>query len=507
MAAQIISSIVQAVGRGEFILARKVAQAIKASGTARVAMLCQLPWGPVGVLTPFVSHKAFRDTFSPDGFDRTGAGYLTATKFPWADLQIVRVLGAGAAAASFAFQTSAAVNCLLVPALFKGSGGNAISGTVADASSGVASSFDLTATITDSLAGLNTTETFKNLDSTQTGASYWAAATPGSNLLGGLTKLGVGRPANGTHLLAGGTDGKAAIASIDYLGTPGSADRGVAVLEALEGNDAPAVFFTDDPGPANLAAVNAGLKAHQALMADKRIAILQGLPGEPPTAAKANGALNVGDHCAYVWGHCFGFDDLGTTRTIPLTGPLACILTAMQPHLSPAFKNEQFTQVLGWIQGLDVSTSSKQVKADLETHNVIAFEKNADGTFTPYCDVATNGSPLYVTRSRDFASFTMTAALDQYRNGPNDDEMIQEEREIIETLLARWKSNRKIDHLLRFSIIDYELLPTAATNTQADLDEGDCTQQYKMKVASSQKRFFLVAEVGTTVKVTSATGG
>lgn len=499
--ARIISSLVQAVGRGSFIFAKRVADAIRASGTARCAMVCQLPWGPVGVLTPFGGAATFRNMFAPAGFPRTSDGYLTATKFPWLDLQIVRVLGAGAAAATKDFQTAGVVTCLGVTGLYKGTAGNSISGTVAAATNGVANSFNLTLSITDAFGG-NTTETYENLDSTQAAGTYWTAITANSKLVGPLVKLGTGRPANATASLAAGTDGTLAIASADYLGTPGNADLGVALLESLQGTDAPAFVFTDDPGSGLLVAVNAGLKAHRVLMADKRICIIQGLPAETAATAKTNSALNILDHCAYVWGHANGPDDQGTTQNIPLTGPLACIAQAMQPHLSPAYKSADYTALLGWITSLDVSTAGDTVKADLETNNVIAFEKNANGTFSPYNGTMTDGSAMYVVRARDFSAFTMTGALDQFRNGPNDSETIESERAVIESLLKQWKKNRQIDHILRFSIIDWQLLPTEATNTQADLDAGTCTQQYKMKVASEQKQFFLIAEVGTTVTIT-----
>ena len=93
MPGTVVTSESQAAGRGTFIVFREVAASVIKSGLVRAVFVTRLPWGPLDTQTAFSDAATFRATFAPAGFDRTGAGYLMATKFPWVDLQIIRVLG------------------------------------------------------------------------------------------------------------------------------------------------------------------------------------------------------------------------------------------------------------------------------------------------------------------------------------------------------------------------------------------------------------------------------
>ncbi len=503
---EVISSVSQASGRGVFIIFKAVLDAVLAVGTGRAAMIAQLPWGPIDTETPFQDAATFRAMFAPNGFTRTGQGYLMATKFPWIDLQIIRVLGTGPVKATYTIQNSVPANCLIVPAKYYGASGNGIQVVIANATSGTGTSFDMTVSITDAATGLVTSETYPDVDSTQVADdathTYWAGLTANSQLLGTLVKTGASRPVNGTYTLATGSDG-AAIASGNYLGTPGSADKGLALLEL----DADVSFvFTDDPGSGNLAAVMAGIKAHCVLMKDRRIGVLMGLPAETSATAKTNAAANQLDHCVYVWPHGKVLDDQGNKTVIPLSGPLASFATLLTPHLSIAYKSKAFTKALSNIVELDAS-ATKATKTDLEKNGVVPFEKSGKtGYFSPYCDVTTSKtSAVFGVRMADYIAFSIAETLEEFRGAPNDDETFEDERTLIDDFGTQLVKNRKRDHIFLPCINAWELLPTEANNTAATIAAGDATHGIRATLISEQKRIFLVGEIGTTVKITAST--
>lgn len=500
---EVVTSISAAAGRGVFIIYKAVLAAITAVGTGRAAMVAyDLPWGPLDEETSYSDAATFRKTFAPAGFTRTGQAYLMATRFPWIDLQIVRILGNAPAKATINAQKAGALDCVQLPAKYFGTGGNGITAVVSAASDANADHFDLTVQKMDAATGLNTTEVYLNVDSTQTDAAYWSGITAASDLLGPLVKSSVGRPVNGTYTLAAGTNG-AAVGSANYLGTPGSADKGIALLE----NDADVSFvFTDDPASGIHAAVMAGIKSHCVFMKDRRVGILMGLPAETVATAKTNVALNKDSHCVYVYPHCKVLDDQGNKVVIPLSGPLASFATLLTPHLSCAYKSKDFTKALSNIVELDASTASKSVRIELEKVGVMAFEKNKkSGHFSPYNDITTDAvTPLFVTRMSDYIAFSIAERLEDFRGAPNDTETQEDERTLIKSFLKEMYDNKKIDHIFRPCIDGYEQLPLEATNTQAQLDAGDITHGAKVKIISEQKRIFLSIEAGTSVKVTMA---
>ena len=506
MPAKVITSLAQASNRGIFALFLAVQASIIAAGTGRAAMVAQLPWGPVDEQIACPNDATFLAEFAPPGFDRTNASYrnayLMAMKFPYVDLQVVGIRGAGAAAATIEVVDGSAANSLVVNALYKGAGGTGISVVIAAADDAVTAHFNMTLSKTDAATGLNTTEIYKNVDSTQAiGAPYWTALVANSVLVGPIVRQAGARPANNTYTLAGGSDGT--VGSSNYLGTQGAADHGIAVLELDDTID---VFFCDDVGSANLAAVNAGIVAHVNYKGDQRIGICQGLPGESSTTAITNRGSLENDSIVYVNPHCIVYDDLGTQQVISLTGPYAAILTIVPASVSPAIKKTEYTKYLQAILGTDVPTTN--TKDAMDAAGVCCFNKNANGTYSPYSSTTTSGpnTPVYQTRMRFYIAETAAAALEEFRNSPNADDVINSERDIIDDILAPLKVAGARDSVHEVGIVDYALAPQESTNTQASIDAGDETIAAQVELFAEQKRLFLMLQIGQTVTVTPSTG-
>jgi hypothetical protein len=497
---EVISSVSEASGRGVFIIFKAVLAAVAAVGTGRAVMVAQLPWGPLDTEEAFGNAASFREMFCPDGFARTSQGYLMATKFPWVDLRIVRVAGTTPVKATINLANITPVTCIRIDGKYFGAAGTGITVVVTAATNGTATSYNITFAKTDPATGLNTTETYPDVDGTQTTQAYLDGVFGDSKIVS-VVYVAAGRPVNVSTALAGGSDG-AAIASLNYLGTPGSGTTGVSVLE----NDPDVSFvFTDDPGAGILAAVMAGLKAHVQLMKDRRIAILMGLPGETKATAITNVALNRDNHCVYVYPHAYVPDDSGTSTLIPLTGPLAAFATLLTPHLSIGYKNASFTKAFAAITGLDMATTIKQTRIDLEEAGVVAFERNsASGHYSPYCDTTTGADrvPVYAVRMADYIAFSVAEALEPYRSGPNYIEQQEDERTLLREFLRELKANAGIDVIFRPSIEDFEVIPIEASNTTTQLDAGDFTIDFRVALIPEQKRIFLRGEIGTTVVVT-----
>jgi len=506
-AMQIVSSLASAAGRGIFGQFKKAIAAAKGVGTGREVMVCNAPWGPRDTLTAFESPAKFRSLFFPDGFDRTMASYNAAVQFPHTDLYIVRILGAGALAATIDLQKTGPANCVTCPAKYVGTGGNGITAVVAAASNGVANSFDLTVTKTNSSTGKSTVEKYINVDSTQAAGTYWTNLTAKSLLLGPLVKNSSGRPANGTYTLTAGTDGSGALAASDFVGTAGSGDKGIALLET---DKEISFFYAEDVPNSMRATVNAALLAHQALMNDRRFAIFTGQSGDSDSTAKTNAATLQAEMGAYLWQYGQVIDEDAVSDTSPmitmsLVGPFAAICSILQPHVSPATKRRDFTKALQAIKALVGGTSSSQVLDALEKNGVIAFEKNVDGTFSPYSSICTDQTHyVWEARMKRYIMFSMGGALEEYRNAPNEDSIQEDERTICKSFLDQLVENRKIDPWFKPCLNAAALLPEESTNTQSDIDNGDYTIGFSAKLISEQKRIILSGEVSTTVVVTSA---
>jgi hypothetical protein len=227
----------------------------------------------------------------------------------------------------------------------------------------------------------------------------------------------------------------------------------------------------------------------------------QGLAAEALSTAKTNAAAISSDHVMYVWGHGKVLDDEGTERTIPYTGGCVCMWSKLPPHLSGAIKRSQFTRFMAPYKSVDVSSQVEANRKDAEKNFITCVEKNKDNVISPYCAVMTDGTPMYVTRMKDYIGFSVAAAIEELRSDPNIAPTINSEISLVEDFLQSLKDNLTRDYINDVIIVDFEVLSLDESNTQTAIDAGDASIIFNVKLASEQKRAFLIGTIGTSVKI------
>ena len=240
---------------GVFALNVKGTPVFTPRGTGVAALVGNFPWGPSQELVTPAGLKERWDMFCPPGMDHLSTGYMAANRKAWPTLKIVRACSATAATATCALVDGSGT-IVTVNAKYPGAAINTV-GTcvVSDATDGNANHFNLLVGVTGDSG--STYDEFVNIDATGTEVS--ASGVDNALLVGSFTLTTAGRPLNATYTFSGGTS-PALIAS-DYVGTAGTGDR---CLSLLEGDPSIKSFFADDCGDSIRAAVNAGIGGHPA---------------------------------------------------------------------------------------------------------------------------------------------------------------------------------------------------------------------------------------------------
>jgi hypothetical protein len=241
-------------------------------------------------------------------------------------------------------------------------------------------------------------------------------------------------------------------------------------------------------------------------MNDTRICLLQGDALDAAATALSNAAANQDPGCAYVWPYGLITDEDATSSTypqisIPLAGPLACFLTVLAPHISPAFKRRDFTAIFAPIIGLDTATGTSSL-ALLEGGGVLPFEKNLNGVFSPYSSTMTDQSTgLMYFRMQRYIGFAIANAMDEYRGGPNDSIALDDERAVAASVLSQLIDNRKKSNIFYPCIVDGGLIPTEQVNSSTSLANGDATTAFEAQLIAETKRIFVQGTVSPSTKV------
>lgn len=362
-----------------------------------------------------------------------------------------------------------AVEQLTIDAKYHGTAGNSIVAVVSNATDADPNHFNLVVTVTDAIG--STQESYTNLNISGTGDDVIPTADEleaDSVLLGLFTKLGDGRPLNGTYTLSGGSNGTINLAA--YTGTAGSADAGIALME---GEDRVRHLCTDYPGDSLVVGVNEALVAHVTAQKKKRIAYINGEPDMTPAEVRTD-VVQYRDgtgFVAYIDGWFYSvLDEYGVQRLLP-PSPLAANLACRIPaSLSLAYKGTKNTAVLSQI--VKTIQRPRGAGAAINTsEGIITLIQDEDGVFAFEASPSTSG-PLAaefkdLTRSRLALQLAqdLRNALRRRTDAPNVQLIRDQNRLAVGQYLNGLVSAASRDPINELHIIGWEFTSDAGLNT------------------------------------------
>lgn len=479
---------------GVYAIERATPATIRATGTAQAAIAAQFPWGPNQALTTPTSMKNMIDMVAPGGMPRTGSGYLSIIRKGWPiPPKFVRVTGSSVAPVKAAVTLTA---FLTVTLKYVGAAGNAVTATVTNASDGVGTHFNLSVSVTSSTG--TTTDFFQNVNNTGTISTFDFTNTL---LVGNITQAGSGRPANqsGTAF-TGGSDGT--FVAGDYVGTAGTADKGIALFEGDRTIDH---LFSDDPGNSFRATVNAGLVAHADLQTD-RIAYLNGPQGQSSATAITDVANYGSLRACYVDAWVYILDDTTGAKTLVPSAPFAASVAAqLPPSTSIAWKGTPVQTMLSGIVDLEFDRGDAAANGTDAGITTIMREVTGGFTFEAAVNTFNAAQPtkgtLNRTRMGHFIARSMVTSLRPFVDAPNVPQVQQDEINAVDTFLGNLKRAKDGDPINNVHILDYAIHDIKTSNAQADLDNGEFAIDSDVKISSAQSKIFLGLLFGETIKV------
>lgn len=483
---------------GAVAILRNPPTVLRAVGTGISALVGKFPWGPFGSIVEPDSPKAFFNTFAPPGFDRLRSGYLSFIAKSWpAGFRIVRILGSTEATATATLTAAGPTTILTVPGKYPGADGNSLVATVSDASDANALHFNLTVTMTG--ASGTTTDTIVNLNYSGTGADSLLSQDNLNQLLliGQPVKVAAGRPVNGAYTFTGGLDGT--IDAAAYVGTAGSGDKGIALLENDDGIDQ---FCIDDCGDSIRAAVNAGISAHAALMGD-RIAFINGPDNQSAAAAQADKLNYNGRNVVYVDPWCRILDDVtGAKHDVPPAPFATAVCAQISPSTSIAIKN---AEVGAMLVGIVELVARRDANAGTNTTlGIMTLIQERDGSFRFEAGVNTlNGSDpsqgtICRSRMAIYIAKTFVASTREVIDAPNVPIIQQQIVTALDRFLSGLKKAQSLDPIHAPFIVDYAINADGA-NSPADIAAGNFTIPADVIVGASIAKLILSLNIGETV--------
>lgn len=494
-----VTSTSAATRHAVYAIERNPPATIRAAGATVSAIVEQFPWGPDSQVYTSEGVRDFIDKFAPGGMDRTGAGYMSVIGKAWPVLKIVRVLGSAAAKSHATLASVTPTDILTATLLYKGVAGNSVIWTISDATDGDTNHFNLDVSITSAFG--TTVDRFQNLNYSGTGADSVPSFT-GMKLLGALTKLASGRPVNGTGSFTAGSDGS--ITSSEYVGTQGSADKGISLLESDKNVD---LLMVCDPGNSLRAAVNAGLAAHADFTTD-RISFVNGNSGISASAARTDVANYRSLRVCYIDCWAYQRDDVdGTERLVPPAPFAASAAANLSPSTSFSWKSTTVQRLLSSISRLEASRGDGAYTNELA--GICTLQQEDTGGFTFEAAVITaaplNPAKRKFKRSRmgHYIAKAVVGSLREFVDSPNVEFNQQDEVNAVQEFLDGLKRNAKTDPNNLPHIIDFTMRPLKDFNSQSDLDNGNFTIPADVKISSDQERIFFSLQIGETVKITA----
>ena len=390
-----------------------------------------------------------------------------------------------------------ATGLFTITAKYPGIAGNSLTWQTLAATDGDANHFNLTVTVTG--ASGTTQDIFQNLNYSGVGAD----SIPTFNstfLVGAITKSADGVPLTTTGVFTGGSEGT--ITSATYVGTQGTGDKGLA---ATEGDTTIRHIFFGDPGNSFRTACNAGMKSHVDFKGD-RCGYINGPSGQSNSAVLADNLNNASENLFYSDPWVYIFDDVdGTKRLVPGAPFEASMAANLSPSTSVAWKSPEATKFLGAIVGLEVD------RGDATSINTAAgictFIKEVNGGFSIEAGVTTIAA-ADVSRKNDtrtrMLQFIGTSLLNSVRvfiDSPNTPDNQQNIIDACDAFLDTLKRNagRDANHLPH--ILDYQIEDLATANPQANLDAGEFSVPFSIKLSSGMSKIFFLMNIGQTVSI------
>jgi len=490
-----ITSTAQARRHGVYAIERTPPATVRATGTGTGVLVAQFAWGPSQKLTYPSDTASLINMVAPPGMDRRTKGYLSVIRKGFPRLGFIRVLGATAVAATCILLGTGPATALTLTAKYPGTAGNSIIAVVSTATDGNATHYNLSVSITGPTG--TTVDFLQNLSTVNIGTATQIA---NAYLIGATTSPGTGLvPLPGTYTFSGGTDGT--ITATDYVGTPGTANKGVALCETDQSVDA---VFTGDPGNTIRPAVNAGFQGHADLMTD-RVAYLNGDSGMTAAQVLTDVANYRSLRVCYadVWPYIY--DDTDGTKTLVPPAPFAAsVASQLSPSTSIAWKSPECQALLSGI--IDLEADRGDGAATNSDQGITTLIRERDGGFTfeaaknTYNAVDPSRGSLKRTRMGHYLGRSVTGSFRPYVDSPNVPSNQQDEIDAVTDFLATLLNNARIDANHLPHIVGYTIQDIRAFNPQVSIDQGNFVVPADVKISSDQERIFFSVNYGETVK-------
>ncbi len=482
---------------GVFAIERQPPATIAATGTAMTALVGRFPWGPAQEVTQLTSNAEFINTVAPPGMSRTGTGYLAWSGKAWPFFKWVRVTGTGAAPSVATVNKTGPTAMLTLTLKYNGAAGNSVTWTTSAASDGDANHFNLEITVTSSSG--TTTDKIENLNYSGVGSDSDPDLTS-ALLIGTIAKLASGVPILTTGTFSTGSDGT--ITAPDYVGTEGTGDVGMALLEAHDDIDG---FFVDDCGNSLRDAVNAGGVAHADYMTD-RVYYANGDSGQTLSAVQTDVDSYRSKRAVYVDGWGYMRDDVtGALQLVPTAGWAASVAANLSPSTSIAWKSATVRQLMRKLVSLE--TPRGMGKVTNTTAGICTIIPGINGGFVFEAAIVTNApndpatKNLTRTRMAHYIARSEVQSLQEFVDSPNVPFNQQDEINAVTAFLSVLKGNATTDPNNLPHILDFSIPNVSQFNPQTQLDAGIFVLPQNIKLSSAQSQIFMSLQIGETVEV------
>jgi hypothetical protein len=456
-----------------------------------IGFVGQFAWGPHNEVYTPEDTQDFFNVYEPAGSPRSSSGYRALMKRKRLAIKVVRVLGAGSAAATRTMVGTG--GNAVATAKYHGTLGNSITLTQQAPASGASGVKDYVVTLTDSVTG-TTEETYSDVP-LPTGADVEVDVSA-SKLLGSLVLAGAmtAFPADASGSFTGGANGA------------GLADAGVALFEVEdEVRVVCCDLFTESAGVLEYATVNAAFRAHAADKGD-RVAVLQGKPDLSWTNVKAAATTLASDAAAsdrviFVGPYSTVKDDAGTAQDSPWATSIATALVNLDPHESHAWWDEKATTFYSMHESAEApfSVTARTIRKEGFERGICLPIRLPSGAWAMQHDrnLNTSAAKRYATRRRyaDYLALSLVEATPSFVNGPNAESENKDIKGIVDAFLNRkrlqgWHAAHATD--------------IASVNNATTLGLGQFFCRVEVTTHAPREKILFLMNVGPTVEIQEA---